>query len=68
MRDLRRIREKVIIRLEHRQVAMAIIGFIIVSVGTFSAGVIVGKQMSEQVPDSFAQLAGIANTRVADFF
>jgi len=59
MRDFRKIREKVVIRLEHRQVALAIFGFIVVSIGTFTAGVVVGKQMSDQVPDSIAQLTGI---------
>ena len=65
MRDLRKIREKVVIRLEHRQVAAAIFGFIVVSIGTFTAGVVVGKQMSAQVPDSIAELAGIDQVKTS---
>jgi cell division septation protein DedD len=61
MRDLRKIREKVVIRLEHRQMAYAIIGCILVSIGTFTSGVFVGKQMSDAVPSSLAAMTGVDN-------
>lgn len=59
MRDLDRIKEKVVIRLDNRQVAMAIVGFIIVSTATFAGGVVVGKQMGDALPGSLDELAGI---------
>lgn len=49
MRDLDRIEEKVVIRLDNRQVGMAIFGFVVVSIGTFAGGVVVGKHMSDAV-------------------
>jgi cell division septation protein DedD len=52
MRELNKIREKVVIRLDNQQVAFGIIGFILVSVVTFSSGVFVGKQMSSDLPES----------------
>ena len=46
MRDLSKIKEKVVIRLDNQQVAFGILGFIMVSVITFTAGVLVGKEMA----------------------
>lgn len=67
MRDMDRIREKVVIRLDNRQVGMAIFGFVVVSIGTFTGGVVVGKKMADSVPASMAEVAGAdANIRLAD--
>ena len=54
MRDLNKIKEKVVIRLDNQQVALGIVGFIMVSVVTFTAGVMVGKQMAPQDGDAMA--------------
>ncbi len=62
MRDLDRIKEKVVIRLDNRQVAYAILGFILVSTGTFAGGVVVGKQMADAVPGTLEELAGLEAT------
>lgn len=56
MRDLDRIKEKVVIRLDNRQVAMAIVGFIVVSIGTFAGGVVVGKTMTDGMPGSLTEV------------
>ncbi len=58
MRDMDRIREKVVIRLDNRGVGMAIFGFVVVSIGTFAGGVVVGKKMADSVPASIGALAG----------
>ncbi len=54
MRDLNKIKEKVVIRLDNQQVAFGIVGFILVSVVTFTAGVMVGKQMAPLDGDAIA--------------
>lgn len=61
MRDLHRIKEKVVIRLDNRQVALAIVGFVAVSAATFGAGVVVGKKMADQLPGSIDEVAGITS-------
>jgi cell division septation protein DedD len=58
MRDLNKIREKVVIRLDNQQVALGIVGFIMVSVVTFTAGVLVGKQMMPDAPEASAASDG----------
>ena len=45
------MQEKVVIRLDNGQVAAAIIGFIVVSVATFTSGVVVGKRLAPALPD-----------------
>ena len=68
MRDLKKIKEKVVIRLDNRQVALAIVGFVAVSAATFGAGVVVGKGMADALPDSIdAVIGGSAGAaRMAD--
>lgn len=51
MRDLEKIREKIVIQLDNRQVALAILGFILVSTGTFASGVLVGQRMVDSIPE-----------------
>lgn len=46
MRDLDRLTEKVVIELDNHQVAIAVLGFIVVSTGTFAAGVVAGQKMN----------------------
>ena len=50
MRDLDRLKEKVVIELDNHQVAVAILGFIVVCVGTFAAGVVAGQRMGDGLP------------------
>ena len=50
MRDLDRLQEKVVIELDNHQVALAILGLILVSVGTFAAGVVAGQRMGDDLP------------------
>jgi len=50
VRDLDRLQEKVVIELDNHQVALAILGLIIVSVGTFAAGVFAGQRMGDNLP------------------
>jgi hypothetical protein len=64
MRELNKIREKVVIRLDNQQVAFGIIGFILVSIVTFSSGVFVGKQMSSDLPESLASETADAHVLV----
>ena len=45
------MQEKVVIRLDNGQVAAAIIGFIVVSVATFTSGVVVGKRLAPALPE-----------------
>lgn len=51
MRDLDKIREKIVIQLDNRQVGLAILGFILVSTGTFASGVLVGQRMVDAIPE-----------------
>lgn len=48
MRDLDKIRECFVIRLDHRQMATAILGVIVVSAGAFAVGVFVGEGHSPE--------------------
>jgi len=50
VRDLDRLQEKVVIELDNHQVALAILGLIVVSVGTFAAGVVAGQRMGDDLP------------------
>ena len=50
MRDLDRLQEKVVIELDNHQVALAILGLVVVSVATFAAGVIAGQRMGDDLP------------------
>ncbi len=64
MRDLDKMQEKVVIRLDNGQVAAAIIGFIVVSVATFTSGVVVGKRLAPALPDVVSEDAA-AGDRLA---
>jgi len=66
MRDMDRIKEKVVIRLDNRGVGMAIFGFVVVSIGTFAGGVVVGKKMADAVPASIGAIAGADASLVLD--
>jgi len=50
VRDLDRLQEKVVIELDNHQVALAILGLIVVSIGTFAAGVVAGQRMGDDLP------------------
>lgn len=63
MRDLEKIKEKVIIELDNHQLGLALLGFVLVSVGTFAAGVLVGQRMTSELPNpldsSLDQIAAV---------
>ena len=61
MRDLDKIREKIVIQLDNRQVGLAILGFILVSTGTFASGVLVGQRMVDALPDRWAAAGAAAS-------
>lgn len=71
MRDLDRLQEKVVIELDNHQVALAILGFVVVSIGTFTAGVVAGQRMGGDLPlgldpalsEAIVQAEGSANQR-----
>ncbi len=61
MRDLDKIREKIVIQLDNRQVALAILGFILVSTGTFASGVLVGQRMVDSIPERWTTGDAVAD-------
>lgn len=67
MRELEKIREKVVIRLDNQQVAIGILGFVLVAVITFSAGVFIGKEMSPDLPNASVDSEGAALQSHGDF-
>ena len=46
MRDMRKIKECIVIKLDKSQLAVALLGTILVTTGTFAAGVMVGKDLA----------------------
>ncbi|MGM0576279.1 MAG: SPOR domain-containing protein [Myxococcota bacterium] len=54
MRDLDKLKHKIVIELDNRQVAVAILGFVLVSVGTFAAGVLVGQRAGDRLLEPVA--------------
>jgi cell division septation protein DedD len=71
VRDLDRLQEKVVIELDNHQVALAILGLVVVSIGTFTAGVVAGQRMGGDLPlgldpalsEAIVQAEGSANRR-----
>jgi cell division septation protein DedD len=51
MRDLDRIKQKIVIQMDNRQVAVAILGMLLVSTGIFATGVLVGQQAGDRLMD-----------------
>jgi cell division protein FtsN len=48
MRDLRKIKECIVIKLDKSQLAVALLGTILVTTGTFAAGVMVGRDLTPE--------------------
>jgi cell division septation protein DedD len=49
MRDLDRIKQKIVIQMDNRQVAIVILGLLLVSTGIFATGVLVGQQAGDRL-------------------
>ncbi|MCB9728333.1 MAG: SPOR domain-containing protein [Deltaproteobacteria bacterium] len=52
MRDLDRIQQKIVIQMDNRQVAIAVLGLLLVSTGIFATGVLVGQQAGDRLLDA----------------
>ncbi len=57
MRDLKKLKECVVIKLDKSQLGMLLLGTVLVTAGTFSAGVVVGRDLG---PTASAQVRTVA--------
>ena len=63
MRDLDKIREKVVIKLDNGQVALVVLGCLAVSAAVFASGVVVGQRIGGEDQLSISEWTGHADDR-----